>query len=170
MLAEEKAIEIRDTIVEEIDAWWTSVAQGRDSEIDTVTAVWNVDQAIQDGNEEPAITGRKIWVGIEPDDLPSFAVDRGHDEVEFPIRVIVFERKTTQGPPDTDWGDERFQFAAKLKEWLSDARRNDWPEEMQGYPPESSEYAFLFDPERYAALNTWVSAFVVTYRGEVTTT
>ena len=164
MLAELKAIEIRDTIVSEIDTWWAKGAN------DAVSSMWNVDQAIQDGDEDPAILGRRVWVGIEPDGLNRFPVDRGHDEIDVPIRVVVFERyntATVAGSPTVAWGDDLFKFTAALKDWLSDAKRTDWPDELTDFPPESSEYAFLFDPDRYASLNTWVSAFVVSYRGEV---
>ncbi len=162
--AAEIGLQIRAAVLDEVNDYWTSKAA-----IDAAEEVWAVDQAIQEGSEDPPIKGRRVWVGIEPTGLGRIAADRGSDYCDIPIRVVVFERYSEgAGPPPTSWGDDLFKFTHQLRHRLSDARRDDWGDVVfTSFPPESVETDFDFDPDHWTVLNTFVAAFVVTYRGEV---
>lgn len=161
--AAETGLIVRAAVLAEVNSFWTGKGVN-----DVAEEVWSVDEAIQEGTEQPSTVGRRVWVGIEPTGLNRVAASRTTELADVPIRVVVFERFTDAGPPTVEWCDDLFKFTHELRHRLSDARRDDWGSEaFTDFPPESVETDFDFDPDQLTTLKTWVAAFVVMYRGEV---
>lgn len=149
--------EVRNGVVDKITSAWGPTGN------DAVIGLTRVDI------DSKAVAGRKVYVFRSG--YSTTPADRGEDQGDYTVAVMVVERYTGQGDPPETWIDDRVDWCEWLVRLLGDPRGDRLlataGDPYSGLWPQSAEVTVVHDIEELAEKKLFVSVLSVTYREQV---